>query len=65
MHPSAEKPLRVLRAARGWSQAERLSVSRQTVSAIETEKHGPGLPPAFELACGQPLERVLDDESAA
>ena len=45
--------LRVLRAERRWSQAdlaERLSVSRQTVNAIETGKYDPSLPLAFALA---------------
>ena len=45
--------LRVLRAERGWSQAElggRLGVSRQAVNAIETGKHDPSLPLAFRLA---------------
>lgn len=45
--------LRDLRAERGWSQgdlAERLSVSRQTVNAIETEKYDPSLPLAFKIA---------------
>lgn len=45
--------LRVLRAERGWSQADladRLEVSRQAVNAIETEKHDPSLPLAFRIA---------------
>ena len=45
--------LPVLRAERGWSQAElaaRLSVSRQTVNAIEKERYDPSLPLAFKLA---------------
>ena len=45
--------LRDLRAERGWSQgdlAERLSVSRQTVNAIETEKYDPSLELAFRIA---------------
>ncbi len=45
--------LRVLRAERGWSQAEvaqRLSVSRQTVNAIEIGKYVPSLPLAFGIA---------------
>ncbi len=45
--------LRVLRAERGWSQAEladRLEVSRQSVNAIETGKFDPSLPLAFKLA---------------
>ena len=42
-----------LRAARGWSQsdlAERLSVSRQTVNALERGKYDPSLPLAFRIA---------------
>ncbi len=45
--------LKVLRAERDWSQAElagRLSVSRQTVNAIETGKYDPSLPLAFTIA---------------
>jgi putative transcriptional regulator len=45
--------LRVLRAERGWSQAElggRIGVSRQAVNAIETGKYDPSLPLAFKLA---------------
>ena len=45
--------LRVLRAERDWSQgelADRLSVSRQTVNAIETGKYDPSLPLAFTIA---------------
>jgi putative transcriptional regulator len=45
--------LRVLRAERDWSQAElaaRLSVSRQTVNAIENERYDPSLPLAFTIA---------------
>jgi putative transcriptional regulator len=45
--------LKVLRAERGWSQAElalRLDVSRQAVNAVETGKHDPSLPLAFRIA---------------
>ena len=45
--------IRVLRAEQGWSQADladKLSVSRQTVNAIETGKYDPGLPLAFKIA---------------
>lgn len=45
--------LRVLRAERGWSQAElggQLGVSRQAVNAIETGKYDPSLPLAFKLS---------------
>lgn len=44
--------LRVLRAERGWSQAElsdKLEVSRQTVNAIETGRYDPSLPLAFKI----------------
>ena len=42
-----------LRAERGWTQADlaqRVSVSRQTINAIETGKFDPSLPLAFRLA---------------
>lgn len=60
--------LRELRAERGWSQAElaeRLSVSRQTVNSIETERYEPSLSLAFRIArlMGLPLERVFDGTS--
>jgi putative transcriptional regulator len=45
--------LKVLRAERDWSQqdlADRLSVSRQSVNAIETGKYDPSLPLAFRIA---------------
>ena len=45
--------LRVLRAERGWSQAdlaERLDVSRQSINAIETGRYDPSLPLAFRIA---------------
>lgn len=45
--------LHVLRAERGWSQADlarRLNVSRQTVNAIENERYDPSLPLAFAIA---------------
>jgi putative transcriptional regulator len=58
--------LRVLRAERGWSQAElggRLAVSRQAVNAIETGKHDPSLPLAFRLArlFGMSIEEIFED----
>jgi putative transcriptional regulator len=56
--------LRVLRAERGWSQADlaqRLDVSRQSVNAIETGKYDPSLPLAFKIAklFGQPVEAIF------
>jgi putative transcriptional regulator len=45
--------LRVLRAERDWSQADlaaALSVSRQTVNAIENGRYDPSLPLAFAIA---------------
>ena len=48
-----QNKLRILRAERGWSQAElggRLGVSRQAINAIETGKHDPSLPLAFRLS---------------
>jgi putative transcriptional regulator len=45
--------LKVLRAERNWSQAvlaDKVSVSRQTINAIETGKYDPSLPLAFKLA---------------
>lgn len=61
--------LRVLRAERGWSQAElaqRLGVSRQTVNAIETGRYDPSLPLAFALAkaFARPIEQLFEPEDA-
>lgn len=60
--------LRILRAERGWSQAdlaERLEVSRQTVNVIETGKYDPSLPLAFRIArvFGLTIEDIFEDES--
>ena len=57
--------IRVLRAERGWSQAElaaRLRVSRQTINAIETGRYDPGLPLAFAIAkiFGKLIEEVFE-----
>lgn len=59
--------LKDLRIERGWTQAEladRLSVSRQTINAIEKEKFDPSLPVAFRIAnlFGMPIETIFDDE---
>ncbi|WP_404810156.1 helix-turn-helix transcriptional regulator [Microbacterium terricola] len=55
-----------LRAERGWTQgelAERLSVSRQTVNAIEKEKFDPSLPVAFRISrvFGLSIEEIFLD----
>jgi len=62
--------LRVLRAERGWSQAdlaERLQVSRQSVNAIETGRFDPSLPLAFKLArlFGTTIEFIFADDPSA
>ena len=57
--------MHVLRAERGWSQAElarRLGVSRQTVNAIETDRYDPSLPLAFGIAraFGKRIEEIFE-----
>ncbi len=59
--------LKVLRAARDWTQADlaqALEVSRQTVNAIETGKYDPSLPLAFRLArlFGLSIEEIFQDD---
>jgi putative transcriptional regulator len=56
--------LRDLRAEKGWSQQElggRLSVSRQTVNAIEAGRYDPSLPLAFRIAAvfGLRIEEIF------
>lgn len=58
--------LRVLRAEKGWTQAElaeRLGVSRQAVNALEAEKHVPSLDLAYRIAAqfGVTVEQVFDN----
>jgi putative transcriptional regulator len=60
--------LRVLRAERGWSQAdlaEKLDVSRQSVNAIETGKYDPSLPLAFRIArlFARGIEEIFEDDA--
>lgn len=62
--------VRDLRAERGWSQAhlaDLLSVSRQTINAIETGKYDPSLPLAFALSklFEQTIETIFTPEEAA
>ncbi len=59
--------LPILRAERGWSQAElaaHLGVSRQTVNAIEKERYDPSLPLAFKLAelFDTPIEQIFEPD---
>jgi putative transcriptional regulator len=56
--------LRVLRADRHWSQAERLGVSRQTVNAIENGRYDPSLPLAFSIGrlFGQSIESIFSTD---
>ena len=61
--------LKLLRAERGWSQAElaaALGVSRQTVNALEVEKYDPSLPLAYRIArlFARPLETIFIDDQA-
>ena len=64
---AVKSKLRVLRAERGWSQAdlaERLAVSRQAINAIETGKYTPSLQLAFKVArlFALPIETIFSDE---
>jgi putative transcriptional regulator len=59
-----------LRAERGWTQAqlaEKLSVSRQTIIAIETGRYDPSLPLAFAIAevFKRPVEAIFFRDKAA
>ncbi|MCB9679875.1 MAG: helix-turn-helix transcriptional regulator [Alphaproteobacteria bacterium] len=61
--------LKVLRAARDWTQADladRLEVSRQTVNAIEKGRYDPSLPLAFRIArlFDARIEDIFDDDGA-
>ena len=59
--------LKVLRAERDWSQAdlaERLDVSRQSITAIETGKNDTSLPLASKIArlFEMSIEAIFDVE---
>ena len=63
-----QNDVRTLREALGLSQGElatRLSVSRQTVNAIETGRYLPSLPLAFTIGrfFRRPIEEVFRDDS--
>jgi putative transcriptional regulator len=54
--------LRELRAERSWTQSDlaaRLSVSRQTVNALEADRYDPSLPLAFKVA--RLFERKIEE----
>lgn len=63
--------LKILRAERNWSQSElaqRLTISRQSVNAIETGRYDPSLPLAFRIAAlfAMRIEEIFSsDEEAA
>ena len=57
--------IRVLRAEKGWSQAElakRVNVSRNSINAVENGRFDPSLPLAFRIAdaFGLKVEDVFD-----
>lgn len=61
--------LKVLRAERDMTQADlatELSVSRQTINAIEKGKFDPSLPLAFKMSklFQLPIEGIFDNEDA-
>jgi len=67
METEMNNKLKVLRAMRNWSQAdlaERLDVSRQTVTALETGKYDPSLPLAFKIAhlFQLPVEQIFEPD---
>jgi putative transcriptional regulator len=62
--------VRELREARGWTQVdlgERLSVSRQTIYAIETGVYDPSLPLALAIGkvFGCSVEEIFDDDAGS
>ena len=59
--------LKILRADRGWTQAnlaDCLGVTRQTINAIEKGKYDPSLPLAFKIAAlfGVPIEAIFSPD---
>ena len=61
--------LKVLRAERDLTQADlanELSVSRQTINAIEKGKFDPSLPLAFKMSIlfQLPIEAIFDNDAA-
>jgi putative transcriptional regulator len=65
-----QNDVRKLREGLGLSQGElaaRLSVSRQTINAIETGRYLPSLPLAFAIGrfFRKPIEEVFRDDNPA
>ena len=61
--------IRLLRAEKGWSQAElaeQVGVSRNSINSIENGKFDPSLPLGFRIAhaFGLTVEEVFDKEDA-
>ena len=61
--------LKLLRVEKGWTQeqlGQALSVSRQAVIALETEKHDPSLDLAYRIAAlfQRPVEDIFDNPHA-
>ncbi|WP_306151120.1 helix-turn-helix transcriptional regulator [Roseovarius sp. MMSF_3281] len=59
--------IRELRQQKGWSQADlatHLSVSRQTINALERGRYAPSLPLAFSIArlFGETIENIFRPE---
>ena len=59
--------LRELRSQRGWTQGElatRLTVSRQTINAVETGRYEPSLSLAFAIAAlfALPIENIFQGQ---
>jgi putative transcriptional regulator len=59
--------LRELRAQRGWTQGElatQLTVSRQTINAVETGRYEPSLALAFAIAAlfKLPIENIFQGQ---
>ena len=60
--------LPLLRAERGWTQADlalKLDVSRQTIVSIEKGKYDPSLPLAFKIAelFEAPIEEIFQPDT--
>lgn len=66
--PTVDNEIRLLRTELGWSQSElarRLTVSRQTVNAIENGRYDPSLPLAFKIARAfdRPIEAIFTEDA--